>query len=128
MDYAYEMREAQEFQSTLREVDRAPLAERKEACAEFLEAMRHSPDLVAERIGWLLDGNYGYGSMQAAKRVIKGSSRMNKAAQLTHMVAALEWRCPARMAAQAWKALSSSEKKALDRAVGAEIKAAERSE
>lgn len=122
-NYEYEMREAAEFHRQMSAADKGSLSERKEACKAFSEAMR-DPELVAERISWLLDGNYGYGAMQAAKRAV-ANKRMNRAAVLTHMIGAIEWQCPARMAAQAWKKLSRDEQKALDKAICAEIKQSE---
>lgn len=113
----YEQREAQEHHRQLGEVEKAPLHERKEAAAEFYDAMANRPEIVGERVGWLLDGNYGYGSMKAAERVMAQSARANKKASLTHMVGALEWRCPARMTMAAWKKLSKAQKDALDREV-----------
>jgi hypothetical protein len=126
-DHAYEQRERQIFHSDLTAVDRASLSDRKESCALFTEIMREQPDLVAERIGWLLDGNYGYGAMQAAKEVLK-HKRMNRRAWLTHTIGALEWRCPQRMAIEGWKKLTAAEKKALDRAVDRAIESAEKSD
>lgn len=123
----YERREFDEASRKLREVEKAPLAERKEAAAAFLEAMRDHPQIVAERVGWLLDGNYGYGSMQMAKRVL-GSPRMNRSAALTHMIAAFEWSTPSAMAAAGWKKLTKAQQAALERAVQAEIKSAETAE
>lgn len=117
----YERRERSEAQQKLREVEKAPLAERKEAAAEFLVAMRDHPGLVAERIGWLLDGNYGYGSMLMAKQVL-GSPRMNRSAALTHMIAAFEWSTPGAMAIAGWKKLTKSQQAALDKAVEAVIR------
>ena len=57
-DQEYERREFNEAGQKLREVEKAPLAERKEAAAEFLAAMRDNPQLIGERIGWLLGGSY----------------------------------------------------------------------
>jgi len=119
-DYAYENREAQEAFRQLREVENAPLADRREACAEFADAMKNNPSTVAERVGWLLDGSYGYGAMQMAKRVI-ASPRSNQRVNLTTLVSAFEWQCPGRMAIAAWKKLSQAEKKALDDALDGEI-------
>lgn len=116
-DYQYEMREAQEYHRQLGEVEKAPLHERKEAAKEFYDAMANNPDIVGERVGWLLDGNYGYGAMKAAERVMAQSARANKRATLTHMVGAVEWRCPARMTMAMWKKLSAAQKAALDREV-----------
>lgn len=120
-DYEYERREAQEFQRQLREPDRDSLQERRESCAEFLDAMKNRPDVVAERVDWLLAGNYGYGAMKAAREVVS-RTRMNREAWLVHTVAAVEWKCPQRMAIASWKKLSPAEKAALSREVGAEIR------
>lgn len=120
-----ERNELAEAQRHLSEVERAPLADRKEAAATFLAVMRDNPGLVAERIGWLLDGNYGYGSMLMAKRVL-ASPRMNRSAALTHLVAAFEWRTPNAMARAAWNALTKSQQSALEIAVQGAILDAER--
>lgn len=119
-DFAYEMNESREFQKQLKEAESGSLQERQEARDEFARDMKDA-DLVAQRVGWLLEGNYGYGAMKAARRVLKMSKRANKEAQLTHMVAALEWKCPARMAVSAWKKLSSAEKSALNAAIRREM-------
>ena len=120
----YERRELSDAQRKLAELRRAPLSERKEAQAEFLKAMRDDPDLVAERIGWLLGGNYGYGSKLLAQRVL-GSPRMNRSAALTQMIGAFEWMTPEDMVRAAWKKLSAGEKAALERAVQGAIKDAQ---
>ena len=123
----YERRERSEAQQKLREVEKAPLADRKEAAAEFLVAMRDHPGLVAERIGWLLDGNYGYGPMKMAKQVLE-STRMNRRAALTHLIGAFEWSTPSAMAISGWKKLTEKQQAALDKAVDAAIRDAERTE
>jgi hypothetical protein len=116
----YERRELADAQKKLSEVRRAPLSERKEAQAEFFEAMRANPEIVGERIGWLLDGSYGYGSMQLAKRVL-GNPRTNRSAALTQMIGAFEWQVPEDMSRTVWKKLSTSEKARLERVVKAAI-------
>lgn len=123
----YEQRELREANQRLAKVERAPLADRKEASTEFFAAMRDHPDLVAERVGWLLDGNYGYGQMLLAKRVL-GSPRMNRSAALTQMVAAFEWSSPGAMTRAAWKKLTKGQQAALDRAVQGAIRDAESAE
>jgi hypothetical protein len=123
----YENRELSQANQQLREVEKAPLADRKEAAANFLAAMRDHPQLVADRIGWLLDGNYGYGAMQMAKRVL-GSPRMNRSAALTHMVGAFEWSTPSAMARAGWNKLTKGQQAALERAVQGAIRVAESEE
>jgi hypothetical protein len=123
----YERRERSEAQQRLAEIRRQPLADRKEAQGKFLEAMRDDPELVAERLGWLLGGSYGSGAKLMAKQVL-GSPRMNRSAALTQMVGAFEWMTPDDMVRAAWKKLSASEKAALETAVQAAIRSAETEE
>ena len=123
----YERRERQEAQQQLAEIRRQPLSERKEAQESFLEAMRDDPEIVAERIGWLLNGSYGLGSKMLAQQVLR-SPRMNRSAALTQMVGGFEWRVPEDMVRTAWKKLSAGEKASLERAVQAAIKRAETEE
>ena len=123
----YERRELTEARNKLTALRRAPLADRKEAQAAFFEAMRDDPKLVAERLGWLLNGSYGYGSMLMAKQVL-ASPRMNRSAALTQMVGAFEWMTPEDMVRAAWKKLSASEKAALERAVQGAITSAQSEE
>jgi hypothetical protein len=120
----YERRELAEAHQRLTEIERAPLAERKEAAAEFLAKMRDYPEIVAERVGWLLGGNYGYGQMLMAKRIL-GSPRMNRSAALSQMVAAFEWQSPSVMTRAAWKKLTKGQQAALEAAVQTAIKDAE---
>lgn len=122
--HEYEMRELRNAQKQLNEIRFAPLADRKEAQAEFFEAMRDRPRLVGERVGWLLDGNYGYGAMLLAKRILH-SPRMNRVAALTQMIGAFEWQSPEDMTRQAWKRLTAGEKHELARAVEHAIEQAE---
>jgi hypothetical protein len=123
----YEANERRMASRRVREVEGAPLGERKEAAVEFLDCMKNSPGLVAERIEWMLAGKYGYGVMLLAKEIL-GNPRMNRLAALTHMIAVHEWMCPQAMAIAAWKKLSSTEKARLDKAIEAVIRRAERGE
>jgi hypothetical protein len=120
----YERRELTEAHSKLAEIRRAPLADRKEAQAAFFATMRDDPEVVGERVGWLIDGNYGYGAMMLAKRVL-GSRRMNRSAALTQMIGAFEWQSPEDMTREVWNKLSASEKARLESAVQAAIVSAE---
>lgn len=115
----YEQNEAMLLMKRLREVEQPPLKDRQDAAAEFLKDLS-DPVLIAERIDWLLVGNYGYGEMQQAKRVV--ASRGNRAMHLTVLIAALEWQCPSRMAIAAWKKLTPPQQEALDKAVQKVIK------
>ena len=123
----HERRELSEAHKRIDGLRRAPLADRKEAQAKFLEAMRDDPELVAERVGWMLGGSYGAGEQILAQRILK-SPRMNRSAALTQMVGAFEWMTPEDMVRAAWKKLSASEKAALETAVHGAIASAESEE
>jgi hypothetical protein len=121
----YEDREFRLAYAEMEKVRKAPLSERKEAGFEFFQAMRDDPKLVAERIEWLIAGNYGYGAMKHAKRVLGQSARANKVASLTQMIGSFEWHSPAAMTIAWWKKLTPDQKLSLDRAVRKAIKSAE---
>lgn len=114
----YEEHEVSRARKQIQDAGKAPLRDRQKARANFLEVMQKNPEIIAERIDWILEGNYGFGAMVLAKRVIGASGRTNKQAQLVHMVAALDYQCPNDFAVDAWNRLTKAQKAALDEAVG----------
>jgi hypothetical protein len=121
----YEQNELRAARRHEQQIDAAPLSDRKDAQREFLEAMRDNPAVVGERIGWLIDGNYGYGAMLKAKQIV-ASPRMNRRAALVQSIAVFEWMCPRRMAVDARKKLTPQQKKLLDDVVDVVIAEAEK--
>lgn len=99
----YEQTEQRRLWKDLQEVEKAPLAERREARADFANALLQYPEIIAERVGWLLNGSYGFGSYREAGRIVREGGRTNKVAQLVLLTAALEWKCPNGFAIEAWK-------------------------
>lgn len=124
-DQEYDRRSLDEANRHMQEVEKAPLSDRKEAQSEFLQAMK-DPALVAERLGWLFDGNYGRGEMMKARQILDMAKNANKTAALNQLIGAYEWQCPPAMAVAAWKKLSGSEKDMLKRAIEIVIEAAEK--
>jgi len=120
----YELRELASAHKHMTRIETAPIDDRKEAAASFFEAMQKLPELIAERIGWLIDGNYGYGEMLMAKRVL-GSPRMNRSAVLVQLIGAFEWQSPGAMTRAAWKKLSRDQQVRLEMEVQAAIRMAE---
>jgi len=116
----YEHREAVEFHRQLKDAEKGTLSERRHAAMQFAEHLAHDPALVAERIGWLVDGNYGYGAYKAAERVLAG--RGNKEAWLVQTIGALEWQVPPRMTVQIWKKLSPAQREKLHKAIVKELR------
>lgn len=116
---AYETRCLNEAIAHEHNVNRNPLLERKENAGELGKYMATQPELVAQRIGWLLNGSYGYGEMLLAHRSV--DSRGDKVAQLTQLIAIYEWQCPATMAVAQWRKLSKKDQDTLKHAVQKEI-------
>ncbi len=123
-DHDYETREFREYQRQMKAAEHGSPTEKRDACARFIADMRDDPPLVAERVGWLINGSYGYGAHVQARRIVT-SPRMNRVAALVQMVGAIEWMCPVRSVVASWKKLSPTEKRNLDAAVKKEIRDAE---
>ena len=116
LNYDYDAQEARRFRADLQRAEEGSLAERRAARDEWKRDLLN-PALIAQRIGWLIEGNYGYGAHKAAREVLASSTRMNKPAWLGITIAAIEWQCPNAFARQAWNALSPADKTALTLAI-----------
>ena len=99
----YQARERQQLFSELRDVEAAPLSERREARTEWAEALT-DPSLIGERVESLLAGSYGKGAYDYARELLT-HKRANVVAQIGILIAALEWRCSSGFARQAWNKL-----------------------
>jgi hypothetical protein len=109
-----------EFRLQLMEVEMLPLAERKANAMEWFKDLSDNYKMVAERVGWLLNGSYGKGSHDSACRVL-ASPRMNQVAWCAITIANLEWRCPAEMAIASWKKLPVETRYQVNEAIRREI-------
>lgn len=122
---SYEMRELAMFRKQMEETEKLPLAERKANAVEWYKDLSENYMMVAERVGWLLNGSYGKGSFDSACRVL-ASPRMNQVAWCAITIANLEWRCPAKFAIQAWKKLPVEKRYLVNEAIRQEIADAKR--
>lgn len=111
------------FNHDIRQVESATLDDRKAGFADWLDALQNDPDVIVDRIEWLLDGNYGFGSYDMAREVIT-HTRMNRPAWLGQTIAALEWQCPNDYARKAWNKLSDEQKGSLTAKINAVIESA----
>jgi len=118
---AYERREIMEFLNGLRRTEKLPLSERRENAARFAADLHRDPALIAQRVGWLLDGSYGYGSYVKAHQIAH-SPRMNQGAWLLVTIANLEWGVPGKMTIQVWRTLTQKQRLHLDKLIKKEIK------
>lgn len=123
----YELNERSRVYKEEQRLEKEPLSDRKAARDAFHEAMAEDPATVAERISWILAGNFGYGQMVVAKETV-ANKRMNREAMLTQMAGVFEWNCPRTMCRDAWTKLTPAQKKALSAAVAVVIAEAEAEE
>lgn len=75
---------------------------------DILKAMRGDADKVARLVGWLLNGNYGYGACQQAWHVVN-NTRMNKPAYLVQLIGLMEWGATEAQTRAAWKKLDTEQ-------------------
>lgn len=112
-----------DFNRDVRRIESATLEDRKEGFSEWLDALQNDPDIVIERIEWLIDGNYGFGSYELAREVI-GNKRMNRSAWLGQTIAALEWQCPNDYARKAWNKLTAEQQENITSRINAVVESA----
>lgn len=115
MNDTYHLREMQDLRAQMHRNELAPLSDRKEAQADTAELMRDTA-MVAERIEWVLNGNFGRGAMLEMQR-IQSAKRGNREASAMQLIAALDCFCPARHAISAWNGLTVDEQSALSAAI-----------
>lgn len=123
-DRPYHDRELRSLFNRMEEIRKAPLRDRQEACDSLLEYSKNDPELVAERIGWLLNGTYGYAEGYLANRDLEHgmkSKRFNLNAALYNLIAMIEWQCP--YANKVYNKLSNREQKDLNEAISKELDA-----
>lgn len=125
MSYDASMYELMQFRKQMEATEKLPLAERKENAVRWFRALEEDHMGVAQKVGWLLYGNYGGGSYASACRVL-ASPRMNQVAWCAITIANLEWRCPAKFAIQAWKKLPVEKRYLVNEAIRQEIADAKR--
>lgn len=117
----YEQNERAKLVAQLQAVERAPLQDRREAQADLAKTMASDPALIGERIGWLIEGCYGYGACLAAKGFLEFKG--NREAGLMGLLAALEWGCPLAYTRLGWHSLSKQQKRDLSAAIAEGMKA-----
>lgn len=88
----------------------APAGERRDEIARVVNDIETSPEILAERIGWLFDGVFGHGPMLLAREIADLPPRQNREAQLVRLVLALDDSMGAEGVNRVWNALSPAAK------------------
>ncbi len=113
----YERDEVSKFHAQLDAVEKATLQDRRDGLASFQAVLTECPEQLVERIEWLLNGSYGFGAQKMTLEVLK-HTRINHAAWLTFVIAALDHGCPRNFTAKAWHSLSVVQQAQLNIAIG----------
>ena len=82
-------------------------ADKRDNAKDYAEHLV-SLDWLAESVGYVLDGNYGYAIHKKARRVAR-NRRLNRAAWFGQIVASHDHNCPASYARRAWLSLPASD-------------------
>lgn len=124
-DASYDSRELQSLRVELAQIERErlSLADKRELQSDVLHKLQ-DPELVAERIEWLLDGTFGRGAQIESQRIL-AARRMNRAASLSLLAMQLDTSAPRAIVLAAWRKLSPRQKTELDAAVKGAIAHAE---
>lgn len=104
---AYQAREKREYARQLRAANSGTIGEKQEATDHWIETIHKHPEIIAERVGWLFDGSYGYGSYRAAWALIDSGEPCTD--QVIAIVSALEWMVPEAYYLRAMKTVPADE-------------------
>lgn len=119
----YEENEYRRYFAEIKRIEQAPILQRKEAQKDYMDALVSCPEIIAERIGWLFNGSYGWAEQQQALKVLN-SPRMNRIAALSIMIAQKDHFCPARFAVNAYRKLSKKQQQRINELIQREIEGA----
>jgi hypothetical protein len=118
-DTEYKRIEGSRFFRQIEEIEKSPLNDRIEGYNNLLEYCQLYPNIIAERIQWLLNGSYGKGSYDRAWYIIHNTK--NPIPELFHIISHLEWMTSSYYASKAYKKLTQAEKDKLNTLINAEI-------
>ncbi len=120
-DAEYERREAEQHRVDRSRVEALSVTERKDNGQDWAKRCAVYPEWVGDNVGLILDGNYGYGAMKAAERILDGQG--NKPAALYFIIADLDGSTGDYYARKAWHSLTPTQQEKLTQAIQAAIDA-----
>jgi len=115
----YENYEHRLFLKQLQEVEDLPLSERRENRIEYVNDLTNNPEIIIDRIGWIINGTYGFGPYNAFKKL---SKRMNRRAWLFIVLAAIEWGVSNEFSRGVWNDLPKELQNKINAGIDEEIK------
>ena len=121
MDREYHDREMKRLFKRIEDIEKAPLSERREGREDYLRGLRDNPDIIAERVTWILNGAYGYAEQFRAKYILENCKRKSAVVQLAYLVAAFDDSCPQVFAAQAFKKLMPEQQEKINNLIAQEV-------
>lgn len=98
-----------------------PRGERLEHAALWEEHCRTDPKLIAERIGWVLRGQYGEGVGIIADHWVHKYKAPRAAKELFYWIACFEWSADQYYVKKIWGELTEEQKERIQKAIEGEI-------
>jgi len=94
--------------------------EKQENKQLLLDTWIDTPEVFADRIGWILNGTYGYGAMYKAIQ-LADNKRCNRIAGLSIILSAIEYSVTSVNSVKAWKELNKEQQEKLSSLIQAEL-------
>lgn len=115
----YEDRELKSAWKHYLEIEKSPARERIDNYNNLFESCKSNPDLIGERINWLLNGTYGFGEMRFAENIIERSKNPNP--MLFDAIGHFEWYTSSYYIRKAYKTLTKKEQDRLNAIIAEEV-------
>jgi hypothetical protein len=115
----YEEQEWKRANISYYDKEKLPKWDRQQGYKDLLADVIASPELISDRINWLLNGTYGYGEMKIAEQAIQLNKNPNSV--LFDLIAHWEWYTSAYYARKVYKNLTKEQQNNLNKLVSEEV-------
>jgi len=116
----YILNELRLLNNQINELSKLSKSEKQENKQNLLETWIKYPEVFADRIGWILNGTYGYGAMYRAIQ-LADNKRCNRIAGLSIILSAIEYGVTSDNSIKAWKTLSKEQQEKLASLIQVEL-------
>lgn len=106
---SYHKQEMQRDLTRQRRNEKAPLADRKAAAADWFQRLTEYPETLTRCVEFILNGSCGHAPQYEAQKIIIKSSRKTATARLGQMVASVEDQCCAAGARRSFRKLTQEQ-------------------
>jgi len=116
----YIIRELTLLDNQINELSKLTRIEKQENKTKLLKTWIEYPEVFVDRIGWILNGTYGYGVMYRAIQ-LADNKRCNRIAGLSVILSAIEYSVTNDNSIKAWKTLTVEQQEKLASLIQVEL-------